>query len=179
MRWEQSFGSGGAIVNRAWCLVGSWCMVPGMCLVPDFLDGGRVRRARLHATSGGHSVFGHHEKVSRLLVTSLSQPSPQDRNVCDFASAAPGHQEPGTHEAPSTRKPGTIGIPVGGVQLTRPTRYLSPVGAGIPPSGSMVTAIATGFVIPDGMAYTTLTPPSSLGFSKPASTGMSGVTNHS
>ena len=56
-------------------------------------------------------------------------------------------------------------------QPARPTRYLSPVGAGTPPSGSSVTAIATGAGRSSGVSNRALTRPLASGVSMPALIG--------
>src|SRR5258708_3359027 len=56
-------------------------------------------------------------------------------------------------------------------QFARPTRYLSPVGAGTPPSGSSVTAIATGVGISGGVAIVAFTRPFASSVSMPALIG--------
>ena len=65
-----------------------------------------------------------------------------------------------------------------GCQFARPTRYFSPVGAGTPPSGSMVTATAATLATSRGVVNTAWTSPLSPGLSSPALTGASGVTIH-
>src|SRR4029453_1801590 len=64
------------------------------------------------------------------------------------------------------------------VHFARPTRYFSPVGAGTPPSGSMVTATAATLATSRGVVNTAWTSPPSPGLSSPALNGASGVTIH-
>src|SRR5439155_21565329 len=65
-----------------------------------------------------------------------------------------------------------------GPYCVAPTRYFSPVGAGTPPSGSSVTASATGLGMSDGVA-STIGRPLSSGLRSPALMGAFGVTNQS
>ena len=62
----------------------------------------------------------------------------------------------------------------GGLQLClpyRPTRYLSPVGAGTPPSGSIVTAMPIGCGRFEGVSKTAATRPCESGLKRPALIG--------
>ena len=60
-----------------------------------------------------------------------------------------------------------------------PTRYLSPVGAGTPPSGSSVTAMATGAGMSGGVSNDAVTLPLSSGRMSPALIGRLAVTTQS
>ncbi len=62
---------------------------------------------------------------------------------------------------------------------TKPTRTRAPVGAGIPPAGSIVTANATGEDAPGGKGSTAATVPDPSGDNRPALTGAEDVTAHS
>src|SRR5581483_2083366 len=53
----------------------------------------------------------------------------------------------------------------------RPTRYLSPVGAGTPPAGSRMTASATGVGMSCGVAMCVVMLPCASGVSRPALMG--------